>query len=124
MAVESHYAPGSLQLVSAAGLFPLGGVIIEGLLNTFTQLYLQMKREQRASDQAKRLVAGELLPAPLILGTVSKSKHWPVVENADAFLPTSAWRENRASLARKVDEDLWEHPVMVYALLRSTEHVL
>lgn len=116
--------PPALQLVIATGLFSLGGVVIGALLNTFTQLYLERKREQRAGDQAKRLVAGELLHAQLILGTVSKGKHWPVVENVDAFLPTSAWRENRASLVRKVDEGLWENSSWRMQFLRSTEHVL
>jgi hypothetical protein len=89
----------ALQLVIAAGLFSLGGVVIGALLTTFTQLYLERKREQRAADQAKLLVAGELQHAQLVLGAVSKGEHWPVVENVDAFLPTSAWRENRASMA-------------------------
>jgi hypothetical protein len=39
------------------------------------------------------------------------------VENVDAFLPTSAWRENRASLVRKVDEGLWEKLALAYAVL-------
>jgi hypothetical protein len=109
----------ALQLVIAAGLFSLGGVVIGALLTTFTQLYLERKREQRAADQAKLLVAGELLHAQLVLGAVSKCEHWPVVENVDAFLPTSAWRENRASIARKVDKDLWDKLVMAYAVLES-----
>jgi hypothetical protein len=107
----------ALQLVIAAGLFSLGGVVIGALLTTLTQLYLERKREQRAADQAKLLVAGELLHAQLVLGVVSKGEHWPVVENVDAFLPTSAWRENRTSMARKVDEDLWDELVMAYAVL-------
>jgi hypothetical protein len=105
----------ALQIAIAAGLFSLGGVVIGALLSTFTQLYLERKREQRTADQAKRLVAGELLHAQLILRAASRGEHWPPVENVDAFLPTSAWRENRASMARKVDEDLWDELVMAYA---------
>jgi hypothetical protein len=115
-ALEWHHGPGS-KLVIAAGLFSLGGVVIGALLTPFTQLYLERKQEQRAADQAKLLVAGELLHAQLVLGAVSKSEQWPVVENVDAFLPTSAWRENRATMARKIDEDLWDQLVMAYALL-------
>ena len=106
----------SLQLVIATGLFSLGGVVVGGLLSTFTQLYLERKREQRAADRAKLLVAGELLHAELVLRSASKSKKWPPVEDIDGFLPTSAWRENRASLVGKVEEDLWEQLVMTYAL--------
>jgi hypothetical protein len=109
----------ALQLVIAAGLFSLGGVVIGALLTTFTQLYLERKREQRAADQAMLLVAGELLHAQLVLRGVSKGQHWPVVENVDTFLPTSEWRENRASMARKIDEDLWDQLVMAYALLEG-----
>ena len=109
--------PTALQLVVAAGLFSLGGVVIGALLTTFTQLYLEKKREQHAADQAKLLIAGELLHAQLALSAFSKGEHWPMVENVDAFLPTSAWRENRASMARKVDEDLWNQLVMAYAAL-------
>jgi hypothetical protein len=111
--------PQALQIVIATGLFSLGGVVIGGLLTTLTQLYLERRREQRAADQAKLLVAGELLHAQLVLLTASKCKHWPVVENVDSFLPTSAWRENRASLVRTVNEDLWEELVMAYALLET-----
>jgi hypothetical protein len=109
--------PPALQLVIAAGLFSLGGVVIGALLTTFTQLYLERKREQRAADRAKLLVAGELLHAQLVLRAASKGKYWPPVEEVDAFLPTSAWRENRSSLAGSVDEDLWNQLITAYALL-------
>jgi hypothetical protein len=109
--------PSALQLVIAAGLFSLGGVVIGALLTTSTQLYLEWKREQRAADQAKLLVAGELLNAQLILRAASEGKHWPPAKDVDALLPTSAWRENRSSLAGKVHEDLWNQLVMAYGLL-------
>jgi hypothetical protein len=106
--------PPALQLVIAAGLFSLGGVVIGALLTTFTQLYLERKREQRAADRAKLLVAGELLHAQRILRVVSADKIWPPFEDLNAFLPTSAWQENRSSVAGKVDEDLWNQLVMAY----------
>jgi len=101
--------------VIAAGLFSLGGVVIGALLTTFTQLYLGRKREQRAASRAKLLVAGELLHAQLILRAVSAGKIWSPFEDLNAFLPTSAWQENRSSVAGKVDEDLWNQLVMAYA---------
>jgi hypothetical protein len=107
----------SLQLVVAAGLFSLGGVVLGALLTPFTQLYLERKRERRAGNRAKLLVAGELLHAQMILRAVSKCKHWPTVEDGNAFLPTSAWQENRSSLVGNVHEDLWTQLVTAYALL-------
>jgi hypothetical protein len=106
-----------LQLVVVTGVFSLGGVALGALLTPLTQLLLERKREQRASDRAKLLVAGELLHAQLILRTASKCKHWLPVEDMNAFLPTSAWQENRSSLAGKLHEDLWNHLVMAYATL-------
>jgi hypothetical protein len=41
------------------------------------------------------------------------------VEDIDAFLPTSAWREHRSSLAGNVDLDLWDQLVMAYAVLEA-----
>lgn len=108
-----------LLLVVAAGLFSLGGVFLGALLMPLTQLYLEKKREQRCADRGKLLVAAELLHAQLILSSASVSKEWPHVEELNAFLPTSAWQENRSSLAGRVHEDLWDQLVMAYALLES-----
>lgn len=99
----------------ATGLFSLGGVLLGALLMPVAQLFLESKRERRASDRAKILVAAELLHAELILRTASGAKHWPHVEDVNAFLPTSAWRENRSNLAGKVHGDLWDQLVMSYA---------
>jgi hypothetical protein len=106
-----------LHLVIAGGLFSLGGVLLGGLLTPVTQLVLERKREQRAADRAKLLVAAELLQAQLILRTVSVAGFWPFFEDLSAFLPTSAWRENRSSIAGKVSEDLWIQLVLAYSLL-------
>ena len=53
----------------------------------------------------------------MILRAASEAGHWPPVEDVDAFLPTSAWQENQASLAGEIQEDLWNRLVMAYALL-------
>ena len=106
-----------LQLVIATGLFSLGGVLLGGLLTPLTQHFLERKRERRAAYRAKLLVAAELLQAEMILGTVSDGGNWLPTEDPDAFLPTSAWRENRSSLAGMVNEDLWVQLVMAYTLL-------
>lgn len=106
-----------VQLVVAAGLFSLGGVVLGALLMPLTQLYLERKREQRAADRAKLLVAGELLHAQMVLRGASELEHWPPVEDVNAFLPTSVWQENRSSLAGKIPEDLWNQLVTAYALL-------
>jgi hypothetical protein len=106
----------TLQLLITAG-FPLGGVVIGAFLTPVAQLYLEKKREQRASERAKLLIAGELLHIQVILRSASDSKHWPPVEDANAFLPTSSWRENRASVVGNVPEDLWNQLTLAYALL-------
>jgi len=103
-----------LHLVIAGGLFSLGGVLLGGLLTPLTQLFLEWKRERRAADRAKLLVAAELLHAQMTLRSVSKGGHWLPIEDLNAFLSTSAWRENRSSIAGKVSEDLWVHIVMAY----------
>jgi hypothetical protein len=95
----------------------LGGVVLGALLMPLTQLYLEKKREQRAADRARLLIAGELLHAQIVLRGISEGKHWPPLEDVNAFLSTSAWQENRSSLAGKIDEDLWNQLVMAYALL-------
>jgi hypothetical protein len=105
------------QLVIATGLFSLGGVLLGALLMPLTQLYLERKREERATDRAKLLVAGELLHAQFVLRTASEGSHWPYVEDVDAFIPTSAWQESRFSLTGRIHEDLWNQLVMAYAVL-------
>ena len=106
-----------LHLVIAGGLFSLGGVLLGGLLTPLTPLFLERKRERRVADRAKLLVAAELLHAQMSLRSVSKGEFWPPVEDLNAFLPTSAWRENQSSLAGNVSEDLWVQIVMAYGLL-------
>lgn len=106
-----------LHLVIAGGLFSLGGVLLGAFLTPLSQLFLEWKRERRAADRAKLLVAAELLQAQMILRAVSKGGHWPLIEDLNDFLPTSAWRENRSSLAGKVSEDLWLQIVSAYTLL-------
>ena len=78
-----------VQLVIVAGLFSLGGVVLGALLAPFTQLYIERKRERRAADRAKLLVAAELLQAQMTLRAVSEGEHWPCYEDPNAFLPTS-----------------------------------
>src|SRR5579863_2256712 len=102
----------SLQLVVAAGLFSLGGVALGALLTPLTQLFLERKREARAADRARLLVAGELLHLQLTLRAVSKLKHWPAFGDGHDILPTSIWRENRSSLVGNVNPDLWNRLVM------------
>jgi hypothetical protein len=106
-----------LRLVIAGGAFSLGGVLLGGLLATVTQLFLDWRRERRLAHRAKLLVAAELLNVQLALRGASVCKNWPSFEDLDAFLPTSAWRENRSSLAGNVSEGLWIELVMAYALL-------
>ena len=106
-----------LHLVIAGGLFSLGGVLLGGLLSPLTQLFLEWKRERRTAHQAKLLIAGEMLQAQLVLRSASKGAHWPYIEDLNASLPTSAWRENRASIAGKVSEELWLEIVMAYVVL-------
>ena len=106
-----------LSLVIAGGLFSLAGVLLGGLLTSLTQLFLERKRERRAANRGKLLVAAELLHAQLTLRTVSEMGHWIPFEDLDGFLPTSAWRENRSSIAGNVSEDLWVQLVITYTLL-------
>jgi len=107
-----------LEVPITTGLFALGGVIVGSLLSTVTQIYLDRKREQRTAARAKQLIAGELLHAQMVLQSVSVGKYWPsFVEDADTFLPTSAWHEHRASLAGRIDEVLWYELVAAYAKL-------
>jgi len=109
----------SLQLVVAAGLFSLGGVALGALLTPLTQLFLERKREARAADRARLLVAGELLHLQLTLRAVSKLKHWPAFGDVQDILPTSIWHKNRSSLVGNVSEDLWNRLVMAYAVIET-----
>ncbi|MFF7250527.1 hypothetical protein ACFZBU_42435 [Embleya sp. NPDC008237] len=97
--------------------FTLGAVFMGAVASTGGESYLEMRREKREADRAKQLVAGELLQAQMIFFATAKGTHWPPIEAADAFLPTSAWQEYRSRLADTVDKDLWEQLVMTYSLL-------
>jgi hypothetical protein len=111
--------PSPLALVIASGIISLGGVLLGGLLAPLTQLFLERKRERRAAYRARLVVGAELLHAELILLSVYKRGAWPPFEELDAFLPTSAWRENRSSLAGMLDEDLFSQLVLAYGLLEQ-----
>ncbi len=103
----------------ATGLFALGGVLLGAGASTGSQVYLENKRERRAEDRAKRLVAGELLHVQMIFRSVAAGTHWPPIEDVDSYLPNSAWQQNRLRLAGVVDEDLWDQLVRAYALLQA-----
>src|ERR1700680_2141619 len=102
----------------ATGLFSLGGVILGALLSPLTQLYLERKRAKRAGHRAKLLIAGELLHAQLNLRTASQCTTRPIfyAEDVKAFLPNSAWLENKSSLVGTIPDDLWDQLVMTYAV--------
>jgi hypothetical protein len=104
-------------LISVGG--PLAGVVLGALLAPMTQLYLERKQEQGAADRAKRLVAGELLHAQLVLRAISEGKVWPHMEDVNAYLPISDWQENKSSLVGKIDDDLWNRLVLAYAGLQG-----
>jgi hypothetical protein len=53
----------------------------------------------------------------MVQRTVSEGGNWPPIEDLDAFLPTSSWRENRSSIAGRISKDLWVQIVMAYAQL-------
>lgn len=99
------------------GLFSLGGVLLGGLLSPVTQLFLEWNRERRTAHRAKLLIAAELLHAQVTLRVVAKMGKWPAGEDMDVYLPTSAWREHRASIAGKVSENILWDLVMTYSLL-------
>jgi hypothetical protein len=82
-----------------------------------SQFFLERMREGRAAHRAKLLIAGELLHAQNALRTVAAVGKWPPIEDLDGFLPTSAWRENRSSMADKVSEELWFELVLTYSIL-------
>lgn len=96
-------------------LFTLCGVIVGVAATTGSQIYLENKREKREAQRARRLVAGEMLQAQMIFRGVSRTTSWPPIDNIDAWLPTSAWRENRSRIADAVDADLFDQLVMTYA---------
>jgi hypothetical protein len=103
--------------VATTGLFSLGGVVLGALLLPFTQSLLERRRERRASDRARLLIAGELLHAQMMLRAASQHTRWNTVDDLDSFLPTFAWRDHRSSLAGHVDEDLWTRLITGYALI-------
>ena len=109
----------SLQLVVAAGLFSLGGVVLGALLTPLTQLFLENRREARAVDRAKLLVSGELLQVQLTLRTAAKIERWYVVKDGTDFLSTSIWRESRSSLAGNVSQSLWNDLIMTYSVIEA-----
>jgi hypothetical protein len=99
------------------GLFSLAGVLLGGLLTPVTQFFLERLRERRAAHRARLLIAAELLNVQAVLRAASKVGKWPSFEDLDAFLPTSAWRENRSSIAGIVSDDLIFDLVMTYNIL-------
>jgi hypothetical protein len=67
----------------ATGPFALAGVIV-GATTTGGQVFLDSRRERSKANRAKRLVAGELLQAQLILRSIAESKTWPPFDDVDA----------------------------------------
>jgi hypothetical protein len=101
----------------ATGLFALGGVIVGAVTTTGGQVFLDSRRERSKANRAKRLVAGELLQAQLILRSIAETKTWPPFDDVDAYLPTKGWQEYRSRLVDTLDQDLFDHLVMAYAQL-------
>jgi hypothetical protein len=106
-----------MGLELATGLFGLAGVIVGAAATTGSQLYLEKSRLEREARRARQMVVGELLQVELIVRDASESHQWPPIDDVDAFLPTTAWREYRGQLVDVVDRDLWDQLVLGYALL-------
>jgi hypothetical protein len=106
-----------MDVALATGVFSLVGVLVGVFATTGTQLYTERRRDRHAADRAKRLVAGELLQAQLILRAASMGEGWLHIDDYSTLLPASAWQEYRVLLAGHVTEALWDQLVMAYASL-------
>jgi hypothetical protein len=109
-----------LQLVVAAGLFSLAGVVIGALLAPLTQQYLESAKEEQAAARAKVLIGGELLHSQLMLRSTVQTGYWPYADDLQAaavLLPNSMWLESRSHLVGHIDESLYDELVMTYARL-------
>jgi hypothetical protein len=100
-----------------AGLLSLLGVALGALLSPLTESLRDSRRAKRAVQQAKRLVAAELLQAQAFYGAAFKMTGWPAFTDITDLVPTSAWRENKAALVGHVDDDVWNKLVLMYSVL-------
>ena len=84
-----------LLLVLAALL----GVVVGAITSPLNQLYLDRKREERATQRAKLLVAGELLQIQTAYNAAASARRWTPVEDLGTLLPTAAWQMAGPALA-------------------------
>ena len=94
-------------------VFGIVGVIVGAIVTGGTQLFIDRRKEQRAVARAKRLVAGELLQARLILRVLHKAQRWPS-PGVLALLSTDAWQEHSFYLSL-LDPTVWDNLVGLYA---------
>jgi hypothetical protein len=76
---------------------------------------LEGSRERRVGSRAKKLVAGELFHAELVMGVAADQLEWPRITDVKALFPVSAWAEYRAYVVDLVDGDAFDRLVGTYA---------
>lgn len=89
-----------------AAIFGLLGVLIGAMTAGGFELFFERRRDRADLRQAKRLVAGEIhtqwLHHDLLLHEGRLPRH-----DLDKLMPTAAWEENSAVLARHLTDELW-----------------
>lgn len=91
------------------------GVLLGGALATATALYLERRREMRASRVAARLIATELARAQVALHTALEYRRWWFED------PFSFPAETLAPLAERLDVDGWQLVTKAVARVRVEE---
>jgi hypothetical protein len=99
--------------VILTAVFGIVGVIVGAIVTGGTQLFIDWRKEQRAVARAKRLVAGELLQARLILRTLHRLQRWPSPDVL-ALLSTDVWQQHNFYLSL-LDPTVWDNLVGLYA---------
>lgn len=87
------------------------------------ELYFERRRDRADLRQAKRLVADEIHTQWLHHDLLLEAGRLPL-HDLDKLMPTAAWEENKATLARHLTNEMWGFLSIGEHAIRRTGEVL
>lgn len=96
-------------------IFGLVGVVVGGLLTAAVQVFQESRSQRTLSLAAARLLSAELSVQEEILVRLAKEESAEPV--SDDMPPVSDWPDQRAAMARTLDDETWTAVAAAYARL-------
>jgi hypothetical protein len=98
-------------------VLPLVGVLLGAAITFVVTLYFEHRRERRRAVQAIRVTLDDLREIVTDLDIAVMARRWWSQPPRD--FPLDVWRDNRATLAASVDDQVWNSVRLAYNDVRG-----